>query len=112
MRDEYYDEHIQHKAKEAKDDQRHEAVERMVDDSMREGGEYYPFNSDNVIEALVELCFADQAMLASYVKMCHDKSMDFDTHTHLADFMVDRVNDYWHKIAVKKAQEQYDKARF
>ena len=91
---------------------REDYVEMKVKDSMREGGEHYPFTSENVTEALTQMCFADQAMLASYIKMCFENHCNLDTPVHLADFVVDRVNDYWYKIAVFQAQEQYDKAGF
>lgn len=96
-----------HMAAEVSADKMAEWVERKVDDLM--AGEYSPFNPDNVTEALSELCLADQILLSSYIKMCHDKPMNLDTHTHLADFMVDRVNDYWHEAATSKARDLYFK---
>lgn len=108
----FYEDHNRYMAQEVAADKRHEAVERAVSDSMGEGGEYYPFTSDHVREALGELCFADQAMFAAYLVICDRNPNDLDTRTHLADFIVDRVNDYWHQIAVFQAQEQYDKAGF
>src|SRR5574340_656956 len=97
----FREDHDRYMAKEVAADKRAEWVEQRVKDLMADGEEYSPFKPENVLEAISEMCFADRSMLAAYIKMCSDNPINFSNHTHLADFVVDRVEDYWHQCAVK-----------
>lgn len=108
----FYEDHNRYMAKEVEADKRAEWVARRVDDLMADGQEYYPFKPAHVTEAISNLSFADEIMLASYVSTAFKFPDNTPAQAYLADFIIDRVQDYWHQCAVKHAQELYDKAGF
>lgn len=97
-------------ATEVEADKRAEWVEQKVKDLMADGQEYSPFKPENIQEAISELCFADQIMLGSYMQAAFNLPANISAQVYLSDFLVDRVQDYWHECAVKHANELYDKA--
>ncbi|HET8686656.1 MAG TPA: hypothetical protein VFM18_08330 [Methanosarcina sp.] len=99
-------------AQETAADYRAAWVEDRVNQLMKEGEEYDPFTPDHVQEAISELSVADAILLGSYVSTSF-KLPDNDTaRINLADFVTDRVQDYWHKMAVWQAENEYDKKEF
>lgn len=98
-----------HQDKETFLDDRAEWIEARVEELMK--GEYSPSLPNNVTEALSELCFADQSMLAAYIQMCMLYNSDYYNRINLADFVIDRVDDYWHSTAVKIAADEYEKSK-
>ena len=101
-----------YQAQEIAADMRVEWIESRVKDLMYDGQEYNPFKPENIQEAISELCFADQIMLGSYMQSAFKCPENTTAQLYLSDFILDRVQDYWHQCAVKHAQELYDKVVF
>lgn len=95
-------------AEEIAADKRDNWVEERVNYLISDGQEYSPFLPANVLEAISELSFADQILLGSYMQSAFNLPENDSAKINLADFVVDRVHDYWHACAVTQAQKEYD----
>src|SRR5512138_1640074 len=95
-------------AQEVAADKRAAWVKDRVNQLMQQGEECDPFTPDHVQEAIAELEFADSMMLGAYVKSAFNLPDNTSAQVYLADFITDRVQDYWHKTAVFMAEKEYD----
>lgn len=102
----FREDHDRYMAKEVAADKRDNWVENQVIELMRE--EYNTFKPEHVLEAISELSFADQILLGSYMQSAFNLPDNTTAQLNLSDFILDRVQDYWHACAVVQAQKQYD----
>lgn len=97
-------------AQEVAADKRAEWVEDRVNQMLK--AECSPFSPDHMTEAIDNLEFADQIMLASYMQSAFNLPDNVSAKIYLADFITDRVQDYWHKMSVHLAEKEYDQKGF
>ena len=91
-------------------DKRADLVESRVRDMLK--SECNPFKPSHVTEALSQISDADAMLLGSYLQASYTLPTNDSAKINLADFVVDRVQDYWHEIAVFMAQKEYDNKEF
>lgn len=103
----FNEDHARYQAQEAAKDLKDEWMKDRVKQLLE--GEYNPFTPDHVQEALAELEFADTLLLASYVSTSFKLPDNDSARINLADFITDRVQDYWHACAVIEAEREYDR---
>lgn len=101
-----------YQAKELAADNRAEWVESRVKDLMAEGQEYSPFKPSHVTEALSQLSDADAMLLGSYMQASYTLPNNDSAKINLSDFVIDRVQVYWHEMSVFMAQKEYDNKDF
>ena len=102
----FNEDHNRYMAQEVAADKRDNWVEERVNYLMTE--EYSPFLPNHVTEALSELSDADAMLMGSYLQASFNLPENDSAKINLADFVVDRVHDYWHACAVTQAQKEYD----
>lgn len=104
----FHEDHNRYQAAETRADNRAAWVKDRVNQLMKPGEECDPFTPDHVQEAIAQLEFADTLMLGAYVKSAFNLPDNTSAQVYLADFITDRVQDYWHKMAVWQAEKEYD----
>jgi hypothetical protein len=79
------------------DDSRDEAIEQRTEELMADGGEYAPFNPDNLAEAISEGDIAEIAKLIDAGKV-----------SEVGAVLVKQVRGYWEALARNEAERQID----
>jgi len=79
------------------DDRRDEAIDERTEELMADGGEYAPFNPDNLAEAISEVDIAEIAKLIDAGKV-----------SEVGAVLVKQVRGYWEALARNEAERQID----
>lgn len=104
----FNEDHARYQAQEAAADMRAAWVKDRVNQLILKGEECYPFTPEHVQEAIAQLELADTMLLGAHVSTSFNLPDNDSAKIHLADFITDRVQDYWHKMAVWQAENEYD----
>jgi len=93
--------------KEESQDKRAEAVEALASSMMLEGGEFYPFAHENIVEAL---CNSDNGSMLAITAQIYSAEKNPNNHVaqECTTFSIRQLcRDYWGKCALKQADAKY-----
>lgn len=93
-----------HEAQEVASDLRHECKRLKVEDSLREGSEYYPFGWTNFCEAMQNLSAAQLFCLDVQAGSAHKMKSEY-AYQLLGCALVTAIEDYWRKAAEANIKE-------
>lgn len=93
------------------EDERERLVDFSIAESLKPGGEYYPFSRDNFGEALGNLNQTRMMTLAGLTAHADEKYYDKAESASVGECLRAAVWDYWKDIATEHFEDQTPSAR-
>lgn len=90
--------------------QREELVESMIDELLSPSGEFYPFSTENLSEALTQADMKTMLRLAVFAAASDELPGNPCSSRDLAICLRSIANTYWHNMARERAEKEIPSA--
>lgn len=90
--------------------QREELVESMIDELLSPSGEFYPFSTENLSEALTQADMKAMFRLAVFAAASNERPDNPCSSHYLAVCLRSIANTYWHNMAMERAEKEIPSA--